>query len=104
MKLAAPYITPPSTSGEKNVNAYEQGGPPRGFPGWPYKKVHLMDTVIRQNVQLQVDQLHRKYTNQHEHPPSLIGSDIDTVEEDRNGPPSSPPIRPFEGKACSDSD
>jgi len=82
----------------------EHGKPPRGFAGWAYKKVHHMDNVVRHNVQIQIDQLHRKYSNQHAHPQSPVGSDMDIEEEDQNGPPPQPEKPPHEGSSSSDSD
>ena len=64
--------------GKYNLNAYKNGTKPRGFPKWPFSSVHMMDTVIYNNMQLKVNAMHRKYAHQYEHPQSQ------PEEEDEN--------------------
>jgi len=72
----------PKAHGRYNLRSYERGTKPRGFPEWPLKKVHLIDTVIYNNMQMKVNAMHKKYAQQYEHPESEHNSD--EAEEDEN--------------------
>jgi len=83
---------------ERNIRAYVAGVSPVGFPGWPHKKVHLMENVIVNNILQKVDQIQRAYFHQYENPVS-DGSesegdqDVPTIDKE-----------PYEGVSSSDSD
>jgi len=74
-----------------NRDAYLAGKPPAGFPKWPYTKIHLRENVIVNNLQLQIDQLHRKTLRQIYVPPQPCSEEqpVDEVMVDQNGPPDS---------------
>jgi len=62
--------------------------------------------VIVNNVQLQIDQLHRQTLRQIYVPPP-IGGGIDEMEEDgdhQNGRPQANTEEPYQGSSSSDSD
>jgi len=94
--------------GKINRDAYKAGKPPVGFPKWPYKNIHLRENVIVNNVQLQIDQLHRQTLRQIYVPPqpSRVNANIDEEEEevDQNGPLVPNNQRPYQGSSSSDSD
>ena len=104
-KLARPCQNPTS-HGKHNRDAYKARKPPAGFPKWPYKQIHLRENVIVNNVQLQVDQLHRQTLRQIYVPPqpSREEHQIEEAEADQNGPPGQHREEPCEGSSSSDSD
>jgi len=105
-KLARPCVKPTS-HGKHNRDAYLAGKPPAGFPEWPYAKIHLRENVIVNNIQLQIDQLHRKTLRQTYVPPRPCPEEhnIDEVMEDQNGPPGHrTDEEPRAGSSSSDSD
>ena len=77
-----------------------------GFPKWPYKHIHLRENVIVNNVQLQVDQLHRQTLRQIYVPPRPSGenAEIGMEEEDQNGLLVPNTEEPYQGSSSSDSD
>ena len=87
-KLALPCAKPTS-HGKHNRDAYKAGKPPAGFPKWPYTKIHLRENVIVNNIQLQVDQLHRETLRQIYVPPQprSVEHPIEEVTDDQNGQP-----------------
>ena len=106
VKLARPCVKP-TAHGKTNRDAYIVGKPPVGFPNWPYKHIHLRENVIVNNVQLQVDELHRKTLRQIYVPPqpSSVEQPIDEVMEDQNGRPDYRTDEgPRAGSSSSDSD
>ena len=74
VKLCQP-CTRPTAHGKYNIKAYANGKPPRGFPGWPYKEVHLMDNVVVSHVQKQLNAIQKTYMAQHQYPESDSDSD-----------------------------
>ena len=65
----------PTQKGKANINAYKVGKAPAGYPGWPYKRVHLMENEILNNIQHKVNQTRREYAHQYENPTTIEGSD-----------------------------
>jgi len=104
-KLARP-CQEPTSHGKHNRDAYKAGKPPAGFPKWPYKQIHLRENVIVNNLQLQVDQMHRQTLCQIYVPPqpNREVQQIEEVLEDQNGPPGQNIEEPVEGSSSSDSD
>jgi len=105
-KLARP-CEKPTSHGKHNRDAYLAGKSPAGFPKWPYTRIHLRENVIVNNVQLQVDQLHRKTLRQIYVPPQPCRDEqpIDEATEDQDGPPGSRADEgPTAGSSSSDSD
>ena len=104
-KLARPCVRP-SAHGKYNRDAYIAGKPPAGFPEWPYKQIHLRENVIVNNVQLQIDQLHRQTLRQISVPPHCDGGDDEIEEdgEDQNGHSQVNIEEPYQGSSSSDSD
>ena len=81
--------------------------PPSGFPEWPYTKIHLRENVIVNNIQLQIDQLHRETLRQIYVPPQLRSAEhrIEEVTDDQNGQPDNETEEgPRAGSSSSDSD
>ena len=104
-KLARP-CQEPTTHGKYNRDAYKAGKPPAGFPKWPYKQIHLRENVIVNNVQLQIDQLHRQTLRQMYVPPHIDGRHDEMEEdgEDQNGRHQLNIEEPYQGSSSSDSD
>jgi len=104
-KLAIPCAKP-TAHGKINTEAYIAGNPPTGFPKWPYEHIHLRENVIVNNIQLQIDQLHRQTLRQIYVPPQSSGENahIDAEEEDRNGLLVPNTEEPYQGSSSSDSD
>jgi len=94
----------PTAHGKHNRDAYIAGKPPRGFPKWPYKQIHLRENVIVNNIQLRVDQLHRETLRRIYVPPQPREVQQDEEMEDQNGPPAQDREEPCEGSSSSDSD
>jgi len=74
----------PTTRGQGNLDAYAVGKPPAGHKGWPYKRVHLCDNIVVNNVQTQVDRMHKKYKNEYEKKEKYVyeAEDDSAFEED----------------------
>lgn len=49
----------PTVQGQYNIDAYAAGTAPAGYKGWPYKRVHLSENVLVNNVQTLVDRMHK---------------------------------------------
>jgi len=71
----------PKAHGKYNLNAYKNGTKPRGFPKWPFSSVHMMDTVIYNNMQLKVYAMHRKYAHRYEYPQSEPAEENDNMSD-----------------------
>ena len=61
--------------GAHNPKAHSKGEAPSGFPNWPYKRVHLMDNVLVDNIQQKIDQMQKAYSHQYEYPDSESDND-----------------------------
>jgi len=83
VKLSRP-CTHPTAHGDLNIKAYPDGQPPIGFPGWPYKNVHLMEKEIINNIQQKVDQIQKSVMHQFENPSSY---DAEDEEDQHDSPP-----------------
>ena len=103
IKLAKTCVQPTS-HGKYNKEAYLDGKAPAGFPGWPYKMIHLRENGVVNNVQYQVDQLHRQKLRQIYGPPQQ--QDADGMDEDGDDQMDQPchTVEPYEGSSSSDSD
>ena len=49
--------------GLDNINKYDLGRAPRGFPNWPYNKIKMSQKVFIKTFQSQLDMLHAKQVN-----------------------------------------
>ena len=69
----------PTAAGKINIDAYAAGKPPPGYDGWPYKRIHHNDNIIINNIQMQIDRIHKAYEQQYANPGTE--SDNDSVWE-----------------------
>ncbi len=85
---------------------WHAGKPPAGFPKWPYAQIHLRENVIVNNIQLQIDQLHRETLRQIYVPPQPAAVEqMDEVMEDQYGQPDNATDEgPRAGSSSSESD
>ena len=107
LEKLARACTKPTSHGKHNRDAYIAGKPPAGFPKWPYTQIHLRENVIVNNVQLQIDQLHRETLRQIYVPPQppAVEPNIDDVMEDQHGQPNNDIYEgPRRGSSSSESD
>ena len=76
----------PTTRGQCNLDAYAAGKAPAGYKGWPYKRVHLRENIVVNNLQSQVDRMHKKYRNEYEQKDKYVynAEDDSAFEEDSN--------------------
>jgi len=102
-KLARP-CTKPISHGKYNIDAYIAGRPPAGFPKWPYKHRHLRENVVLNNIQLQINQLHRQTFREIYVPPQPSGANahMEEDEEDQNCLLNPNTEEPYQGSSSSD--
>ena len=67
----------PTAAGKCNIDAYAAEKPLTGYEGWPYKRIHHDDNIIINNIQMQIDRIHKAYEQQYANP--------DTESEDSEG-------------------
>jgi len=58
----------PTAAGKINRDAYADGRPLPKYDGWPYKRIHLDDNIIINNIQMQIDRIQKAYEQQYANP------------------------------------
>ena len=71
----------PNPHGKHNLKANDHGRAPKGYPGWPYKRVHMMHLIITDNVQSQLHRITKIYAAQNEYSESPASSENTSDEE-----------------------
>ena len=70
LELLSDPCNHPTPALRYNINAYKRGTAPKGFHGWPYKKICLEEHVAMRRFQADLEQVEREYKPQAEAPPS----------------------------------